>query len=62
MGFIKTYINGCLPPINSFNYPTCLSSESSSSCINNVYSLINYTFTLSPRSIGLVRYCYPYYS
>ena len=59
MGFINTYINGCLPPINSFNSRSCSSScseSSSNTCINNVYSLINYSYTLSPNSIGLVRY------
>jgi len=59
MGFINTYINGCLPPINSFNSRSCSSScseSSSNTCINNVYSLINYSYTFSPSSIGLVRY------
>ena len=66
MSFLNTYINGCIPPINSFNQPTCSSSSDSSSstssnqiaCINNVYSLINYTYSYSPSNegIGLIRY------
>jgi len=60
MGFINSYVNGCIPPINSFNLPTCSSSSNSTTraCINEVYSLINYTYSYSPSNedIGLIRY------
>jgi len=60
MSFLNTYVNGCIPPINSFNLPTCSSSSNSTTtaCINNVYSLINYTYSYSPSNegIGLTRY------
>ena len=58
MSFLNTYVNGCIPPMNSFNSRSCSSScsESSNTCINNVYSLINYCYTFSPNSIGQVRY------
>jgi len=62
MSFINTYINGCIPPINSFNLPSRCSSSSIScsnqTCITTVYSLINYTYSYSPSNtgIGLIRY------
>jgi len=60
MSFINTYINGCIPPINSFNLPSRCSSSSISNntCITTVYSLINYTYSYSPSNtgIGLIRY------
>lgn len=33
-----------------------LEHKKEQTCINNVYSLINYTYTFSPTSVGLIRY------
>lgn len=33
-----------------------LENKQTETCINNVYSLINYTYSFSPTSVGLIRY------